>query len=107
MGVDRTDYLMLGADLGPDAFDWEKHEAEACGAPDRRFDIVYDGMSGKYCIAGKIIAKSDPYEGFEMAKISPEQFDVNRSTLALAVSEAFQRKMGVDDFSLILFSHFS
>lgn len=107
MGVDRTDYLMFGADMGADAFDWDKYEAEAAGAPNRRFDIVYDGMCGKYCIAGKIIAQGDQYDGIEMKKIDPEKLDVDRDALAKTVSDAFGRQVSAADFSLILFSHFS
>lgn len=107
MGVDRTDYLMLGVDIGPEAFERDEFEAEMDGAPGRRFDIVYDGMCGKYAIAGKIVATSDPYEGFEMAKIEPEKLSVDRAALAATVSAAFERDVSPDDFSLILFSHFS
>ena len=106
MGVDRTDYLMLAADMGVKDFDYDKHEAEIEGAPNARFDIVYDGMSGKYCLAGKIIAKSEPYEGFEMAKINVGAV-LQATELAKAVSESFGRKLAPSDFSLILFSHFS
>ena len=107
MGVDRTDYLMLAIDVGADNFDWEKHEAEIEGRPDARFDIVYDGMSGNYCLAGKIIAKSDPYDGLERTVIDPQQIDVDRSSLAAKVGEAFAKPITADDFRLILFSHFS
>lgn len=107
MGVDRTDYLMFGAEVGAKGFDYDKFEAEVCGAPARRFDIVYDGMSGNYCIAGKIIAKSDPYEGLDMVRIDPAKLDVDRPALAAIVSEAFGKPVSADDFSLILFSHFS
>lgn len=107
MGVDRTDYLMFATDLGAEAFDWDKHEAEIEGRPDARFNIVYDGMCGKYCLAGKIIAKGDPYDGFEMAKIDPGKLDVDSAALASAVSVAFERELLPSDFSLILFSHFS
>lgn len=107
MGVDRTDYLMFGADMGAKNFEYEKHEAEIEGRPGCRFNIVYDGMSGQYCIAGKIIATSDPYEGFEMAKIDPAKLDVDRVALAATVSDAFGRPVSASDFSLILFSHFS
>lgn len=107
MGVDRTDYLMFGADMGVDDFDWEKHQAEVEGSPDRRFDIVYDGMCGQYCIAGKVIARSEPYDGIEMVKIDPDKMDVDRAALAASISDAFERKVSENDFSLILFSHFS
>lgn len=107
MGVDRTDYLMFGTDVGCDAFDWDKHEAEVEGRPDARFDIVYDGMCGKYCIAGKIIATSDAYEGFERAVIRPEMIDVDRTSLAEKLSDAFGKAVSADDLELVLFSHFS
>lgn len=107
MGVDRTDYLMLGLDMGGKNFDLDKFENEVNGAPNRRFDIVYDGMSGQYCIAGRIIAKSDPSEGIEMTKINPEELDVDRFAVAAAVAKAFGRNVMPHDFSLILFSHFS
>lgn len=107
MGVDRTDYLMFAADMGTEDFDRDKHEAEIEGAPAARFNIVYDGMCGKYCLAGKIIAQSDPYEGFEMARIDPEKAKIDPVDLAAKVSVAFGRNMVPADFSLILFSHFS
>lgn len=107
MGVDRTDYLMFGADMGTEAFERDDFEAEIDGAPGARFDVVYDGMCGKYCIAGKIIATSDPYEGFEMAKIDLNAVGFNPADIAASVSEAFGRKMLPSDFALILFSHFS
>lgn len=105
MGVDRTDYLMFATELGPDEFDIDKHQAEIEGAPGAKFDIVYDGMCGEYCLAGKIIAKSDPYEGFEKAKIHVGAV-MEANELAAAVSESFGREVKPSDFSLILFSHF-
>lgn len=107
MSVDRTDYLMFGTDVGTEAFELDEFEAEMDGAPGRRFDIVYDGMRGKYAIAGKIIATSDPYEGFEMAKIDPKNLQLDPAALAETISSAFGRKLLPADFSLILFSHFS
>lgn len=35
MGVNRTDYLMLGVDIGPEAFERDEFEAEKDGAPGR------------------------------------------------------------------------
>ncbi|MDW9891115.1 hypothetical protein GOC13_23030 [Sinorhizobium meliloti] len=108
MGVYRTDYLMWAVDVGAKAFNWEKHEAEIEGRPDRRFDVVYDGMSGQYCMAGEIVAKSDAYEGFSPKKIDPDSVAVDRrDELALKVSQAFDRTLTADDFSLVLFSHYS
>jgi hypothetical protein len=105
MGVDRTDYLMFAADVGFDDSDFDRCQAEIEGAPGAAFDMIRDGMSGQYCLAGKVIAKSEPYEGFEMAKIAALEFD--REGLARTVSEKLGRAVMPDDFSLILFSHFS
>ncbi|SCB30637.1 hypothetical protein [Rhizobium lusitanum] len=107
MGVSRTDYLMWATDVGAKAFNWDKHEAEGEGRPDRRFDVVYDGMSGDYCMAGKIIAVSDKHEGFSPKKIDPADIGVDRDELARKVSEAFDRALTSSDFSLVLFSHYS
>jgi hypothetical protein len=107
MGVDRTDYLMLGVDVGASAFNWDRHEDERNGAPNRRFDIVYDGMSGAYCIAGKIIAVSKPYEGIAMTKINPDDLGVDRSELASVLTKEFGGPVHPEDLSLMLFSHFS
>ena len=108
MSYDRDDYLMLGVDVGASCFDWARHENEVNGTPDARFSVIYDGMSGQYCIAGIIIAKSDPYEGFEMAKVSEEKLGVDRVALAALIAEAFDRPdIGSESISLILFTHFS
>lgn len=107
MGVTRTDYLMWAADVGANAFDWERHEDENNGAPNRRFDIVYDGMSGAYCLAGKILAKSDEYEGFTLHKIDPVSINVDKDELAMKVSEAFDKHVSSSEFTLVLFSHYS
>jgi hypothetical protein len=108
MGVDRTDYLMFGVDVGADNFDWDKHQAEVEGAPDRLFDVVYDGMSGEYCIAGKVLARTDAYRGEpDMVVIDPDDLSIDRSALADIVSVAFGRQYSAGDFRLIMFSHFS
>lgn len=108
MGVDRTDYLMWAVDVGADAFDWDKHEAEQSGALNRRFDIVYDGMSGKYCYAGHVVARSGPYEGFEPITIDLDEMKGDMDALANGLNEAFGRDdIREEDIKLILFSHHS
>lgn len=107
MGVDRTDYLMFGVDVGYDAFDYDKHGAEIEGRPEKRFDVVYDGMSGGYCVAGKIIAASDRYEGFEgRVEIDECSVSVDREALAQKISSAFDTAVAPCDLRLMLFSHF-
>lgn len=104
MGVDRTDYLMWGAKIDPDAVrdNYEDFEAEIDGAPGRRFDLIYDGMSGKYAIAGTIVAKSDPYEGLEFQEVDPTGELIARPDFFFAVQEAFP---GAGTFKLYLFTH--
>jgi hypothetical protein len=97
---------MWATDVGAKGFDWNEHEAEVEGRPDRRFDLVYDGMSGMYCMAGKIIAVSDEYEGFTLHKIDPAEIGVDREDLARKVAAAFGSWIEPDDFSLVLFSHY-
>jgi hypothetical protein len=106
MGVYRTDYLMWAVDVGAKAFDWTKHEAEGEGRPDRRFDVVYDGMSGQYCMAGKTLAVSGSHEGFSPKKINPADIGVDLDELASKVSMAFDKPLTAADFSLVLFSDY-
>lgn len=104
MGVYRTDYLMFAVDVGADAFDWSKHETIAdTGKP---FQIVYDGMSGEYCYAGHLIAKSDPYAGHAKTEIDLADLGVNLYELAERISSAFGKSIAAGDFRLLLFSHF-
>lgn len=107
MGVDRTDYLMFGVKLDYDVFDWDKHEAEAEGGPDAAFDLVQDGMCGKYVVAGKIIARSDPYDGIEFREIAASDLPQDVPLLAKTVSDKMGVPLASTDFKLFLFSHFS
>ncbi len=104
MGVDRTDYLMWGVKVDVEsAFSLEEElEAEIDGADGRRFDLIIDGMSGQYAVAGKIIAKSDPYDGLDFTVIEPAQIAWD-TQLAIRVRSVFP---DAEDFSLMLFSHF-
>lgn len=103
MGVYRDDYVMWAVNVGADKFDWNKHEKEAEGAPDRRFDVIYDGMSGEYCMAGKIVAKAAEHEGFRPKKLD---LDIDKQEIANKLSEAFDMSITAGDISLILFSHY-
>lgn len=106
MSVKRTDYLMLAVEVTKD-FNNDDFEAELDGADDRRFDLVYDGMCGEYTLAGKIIAKSTPFDGFEMIKINLSRLGIDRAELAGKISEALGQRVSPDDFSLVLFSHYT
>ncbi len=104
MGVYRTDYLMWGAKVDPKAVSekYDELEDEIDQKPDARFALVYDGMCGKYAIAGRIIAKSDPHEGLDFTEISMSEMTPNLD-LTRRVHEVFPN---AQPFSLMLFSHF-
>lgn len=103
MGVDRTYYLFNGVDVGYDSVDYDLDEDVICGMPSAPFDMVYDGMSGNYAMAGKVIAKSDRYDGLEFQEITPDMLP-DASDLKAKVEERFgpQEK----PMKLYLFSHF-
>lgn len=105
MGVYRTDYLFYGVKVDPEKVDWDKHEDLINGAPGAAFDMVYDGMSGKYAVAGKVIAKSDPYEGMEFTEITPDMLPADPDALMAQISEQFGPQLEAP--KLFLFSHFS
>lgn len=105
MGVYRTDYLMYGVKVDPKAVDWDKHEALIEGRPDAAFDLIYDGMSGQYAVAGKVIAKSDPYSGLEFTEITDDMLPTDTEGLQASIVEAFGPV--TDKMRLFLFSHHS
>lgn len=105
MGVDRTDYLMWGVMVDPDQAAHDDLEAERYQEDGARFDLIYDGMSGKYAVAGKIVAKSDPHEGIDFVDIGPRVGLIDKAAVSGAVGQVFPDK-SYGDFGLFLFSHF-
>ena len=102
MGVERTDYLFWGVKIDPDLISWDDHEKEMDGDADRRFDIVYDGMGGKYAVAGKIVAKCGQHDGIEFQEVPHDCMHHDIET-ANAVKKVFPDAQG---WRLFLFSHY-
>jgi len=102
MGVYRTDYLMWGAKIDPKEVDYDAFEAEIDGDPERRFDMVYDVMSGQYAIVGKIIARSEQHEGLVFREITESDLAL-RPDVVDRVEASFPK---AKDFALYLFSHY-
>ena len=104
MGVSRDDYLMWGCRIDPARVSemYDDLEAEMDGADGRRFDLVYDVMSGKYAVAGKIIVKSGEYDGIEFHDLAPDiaAWDTDVVT---AVRRVFPE---AETYNLMLFSHY-
>jgi hypothetical protein len=69
MGVDVQAFVIVGVRLPGDAMPDDDDARDRLlpymeGAPEANgFQIVYDGMSGSYVIAGKLIAASDQQDG--------------------------------------------
>lgn len=103
MGVSRTDYLMFGARVDPGIVSYDDFEAEMYQEEGARFDMVYDGMSGEYAVAGKILAKADGGDDFQMVDIESTMNEPLKLETIDAVTAALP--VGSTDFKLYLFSH--
>lgn len=83
MGVDVQAFVIVGVKLPGDVMTddaYDRLEPYLSGSPEANgIQIVYDGMSGKYVIVGKLIAVSDQTDGhFEepisvKREIAPEE----------------------------------
>jgi hypothetical protein len=106
MGVERTDYIMWGIDVGADNVNWDRDEAEIEGQPGAKFQIVYDGMSGEYAVAGVVIAVSDDYNGFPMTDLTLAMSNMDQYMEATRLIK--ERFPDVDPlgFGIKVFSHF-
>jgi hypothetical protein len=102
MGVYRDDYLMLGARIDFERVDYEKFENEICGADERRFDVVYDGMSGDYAFAGLILCKTGQFDEAPIKEITAADLELDPELLD-KVQAAFPE---VENLSLFMFQHY-
>lgn len=66
MGVDRTDYLVIGWKVNKDLYSELSDEAVNGGL------FIYDNMCGKYLVFGKVITTANEPEGFDFTEIKPE-----------------------------------
>ncbi len=115
MGIDRSDYLMIGWKLNTELvdhkdFDWHLVYDRA---PD---EFIYDGMCGKYIAFGKMVLYSDAYEGFTFTELEPADLVISEEE-ATELKELFREitfGQKLLDWSIsgfepkaFLFSHFS
>ena len=67
MGVEREDYIVIGANIGYDRYDddrYEDYDVYRCIKEVGEMTYVIDGMSGKYFIVGEVVKHADDYDGF-------------------------------------------
>ncbi len=100
---------MFAAKVDPKLYDYEKFEKEIQGAEDRRCDIVYDDMSGKYMFVGKILSTGNGYDGW----ITPYEIDqhifnvIDADELASIASKTLDVDVWPHEFKIFLFTHWA
>lgn len=115
MGVDKTDYVIVGyrlpydlADKNGDKIQWydDKFLRYVEGWKDEPHALIVDGMSGEYAVFGQVLASGDDSSGFEFTEIDLSKRDDS------AVMQKFYLlfKDYINEFErpkLFAFSHFS
>ena len=114
MGVDRSDYMIYGYKLpenyfkskGIEIFEDNKYMPFIEGWKGEDYSIVYDQMSGKYCVFGFRIAFADN-QGFQFLGLPAEGW----LTQAEQVKAKFKDVFGfscveLGDPEVLLFSHY-
>ncbi len=78
MSTSRTDYLVMGASIDEDA----AKKLWAQTNPDKEYwwnelpkglEEVSDPMSGDFMIIGRVLAKGEEFEGFNLTEYDPEE----------------------------------
>jgi len=106
MSTSRRDYVMWAVNIGYDKVDYDDNEDVIEGLDGAPFDMVYDGMSGNYVFAGKIIAESDEFEGFPVVELARPYADLDKTAIATAVAERFPF-IKPTQFQIIVFTHWT
>ncbi|URO01742.1 hypothetical protein 268TH002_45 [Bacillus phage 268TH002] len=108
MGVWRSDWVLIGADIGYDQNDHEKwEEYEKFAEMDNIGELTYliDGMRGEYFIVGEVVTKADESEGFGISEIKVG--DIYEGACE-RVREHIRNEFGVDtEPKLIVITHFT
>ena len=83
MGVNRSDWMVVGVDLGYDKVDEENYEYyDTYAQRDEEGEITFliDGMHGDYFIVGEVIlAEKDEREGFGLVELDFNDEDIKES----------------------------
>ncbi|WP_163093815.1 hypothetical protein [Bacillus velezensis] len=108
MGVWRSDWVLIGADIGYDQFDEYKYEEyEKFEGVDRSGEITYliDGMSGGYFVVGEVVTKASEYVGFRLSEI--EVGDIYENACK-RVRAHIRNEFGIEaEPKLIVITHFT
>lgn len=111
MSTNKTDYIILGIKMeyseynsrfNPDD-DWCIHE-EYFNSKINDLIVVKDGMSGKYVVIGKLIDKSEEYEGLSMNTINKDIFKDKK--LIKNMQNIFGFEESEIKLNILVFSHY-
>lgn len=114
MSVRETHYIIYGVSLDgkhyQEKYNLEENydvHSEYCHRKNRNGDlvVVFDGMSNKYAIIGKLIKKTNEFEGISMTAIDKSLFDDRE--LVKNLSDKFQLKADEIKPQLFIFTHYS
>jgi len=109
MGVNRSDWIVIGANIGYGKYDDEEYEKfDEFSAQDKVGEITYliDGMSGEYFVVGIVIrADDDGYNGLGIFEINlVETYEEYRKLAKEHIKESF----GIEtEPSLIIMTHWT
>ncbi|MGG4434400.1 hypothetical protein AAXE64_07550 [Priestia megaterium] len=83
MGVSRSDWMVVGVDLGYDKVDEENYEyydTYAQRNKEGEMTFLIDGISGTYFVVGEVIlADTSGYQGFELTELLFNDSDIEES----------------------------
>jgi hypothetical protein len=110
MGVRRSDYIVIGLNIGYDKYDDERFEEFEDYMEQGKGEITYliDGYSGKYFIVGEVIkCDKDGYEGLGVNEVSTTA-DTPFIAAKDRVRKFINEKFGINDEpKLIVLTHWT
>lgn len=111
MGTEVDHYVMIGVDVIDADFvtdEWrDKHEDLAdFRRSEGALTLIFDGMSGEYCVVGRVIAVSrgDQFEGFEMLAFVADDLTKQFAEVGIEIRERFPEI--TETPKLRIFSHY-
>lgn len=106
MSTTCTHYTVFGFLLNFDDVDYEEYENEIDQSGDAKYDMIYDGMSGEYVVAGHILTQGDVYEGTEFTNLT-ESIENDRKLIEEKLSQVKMDWPITKEPSIYTFTHWS
>lgn len=104
MSTTCTHYTIIGFLLDFDEVDYETYEAEIDRTGVAKYDMIYDGCSGEFVVAGHILVQGDIYEGMEFTNVS-ESMETNKQAIEDKLSRVKKDWPTTKEPSLYSFTH--